>query len=1091
MQKNGPAKIPKFTSFRPKPSPPQDTSRKGIQSQPSKGNSDQDGSRYGKRSDSIEDTEKERRAQYSTPKPALSSKGPDPSGYQDKVFVIDRRGDSDNVRYGSIHRYSIPRYSRAGHGSVVGLHPSIKIDRVNSTEKSLVLYYKFSPATRNKQIFAKIHSQEENYVRPDNDDLVEELEKNYILLDRRNRTSSGGNMEGLQATSDLPDSNGDENYPGSEVKARPSADSEKQASYSSESKATGDFPGNTYPSSALAATGSSLSRKVEQEPGNPQAWLALIQHQDVLQSHRKAGRRATSSERRSYADIKVSLYEKALKTVTDSSFIEILLEGLLNEARLIWDDNRLRKKWEDALLKCSRSRRLWVRYLNFLQTASNKFKFDDIKAAYVKCFQMLRQPESSDTRGTDAETDAYLLLRLTLFLRDAGFPEQAVAIWQATWEWNARRPRRNFENPVDAGSAEEAMKRSIEDFWDAEVPRIGEHNSLGWASYCSQQEDLPPSEAHYSGVVGNSVSVLEEWGTIEVREEEANSQPARTSDDTNEEDPFRVVLFSDIKDFLLSFSVSNSLHLVNSFLLFCQLPPLPTNTDVVSWWEDIFVRNRTIRKIQSTSDPSESLSPPCHTDKGNSQAAKQSPFELSVPNFCTCSDALYARSQAWFSAFRSLRTSGHELSPSADLEWVNGVLESLIDTPVAGDEFLEYYIAFELFYFPNRARKAVKSLIKKQQSNLKLYNAYALVEYRLDKPDKGQDALRKAIQMSSTANPDTTLLRRTLIWETLEAEGTEAALSQFLATSGVPQARQDPGSLDAPTILSIQKDLLSNRDLGISLKSSLQILSSIDLLILLSYLTNPQPLEAALAIFNTNIFLLSTSLPPTSTTHQLLHQSLARLLYHHATRAPSFQPSLLRATLAQTITLFPTNTIFLSLYAWNESRFRINDRVRTIVRDILDPPSQSNSTAASTSTAIPLRPQSQLIPHLFAISTELARHPTLGSNAHTIRSAFERALSPHSSSSSFFSASTSALAETTAHSPLLWSLYFSFEMQTGELKRAKDVFYRAIAACPWVKELYLLPWNYLKDIMGREELRGIYELVGERELRVRVAVEGD
>lgn len=49
---------------------------------------------------------------------------------------------------------------------------------------------------------------------------------------------------------------------------------------------------------------------------------------------------------------------------------------------------------------------------------------------------------------------------------------------------------------------------------------------------------------------------------------------------------------------------------------------------------------------------------------------------------------------------------------------------------------------------------------------------------------------------------------------------------------------------------------------------------------------------------------------------------------------------------------------------------------------------------------------------------------------------------------------------------------------------AKMVFYRAVRACPWVKELYLVPFKYLRGAMPLEEAKGIYEMVVDKELRV-------
>ena len=80
-------------------------------------------------------------------------------------------------------------------------------------------------------------------------------------------------------------------------------------------------------------------------------------------------------------------------------------------------------------------------------------------------------------------------------------------------------------------------------------------------------------------------------------------------------------------------------------------------------------------------------------------------------------------------------------------------------------------------------------------------------------------------------------------------------------------------------------------------------------------------------------------------------------------------------------------------------------------------------------------------------------------------------------------------SEVGAKSTLLWRTYFLFEAGIGELRKARDVFYRAIRACPWAKVLYVLQFVHLQRIMGTSELKGVYEMMVERELRIHVPLE--
>ena len=251
----------------------------------------------------------------------------------------------------------------------------------------------------------------------------------------------------------------------------------------------------------------------------------------------------------------------------------------------------------------------------------------------------------------------------------------------------------------------------------------------------------------------------------------------------------------------------------------------------------------------------------------------------------------------------------------------------------------------------------------------------------------------------------------------------------------------------------------------LSLGAYSQASFAIECLFLFVYLRNAQSLSAATSEFKSNTALLSAHIPSNSSSHEYLYQSFVRLVYHHATHTHSFKPSDIRSFLAETIAQFPQNTIFLSLYAWNEVRFRIDDRVRSIVKEVI-----LGSSGDTKSKA-----QESVIPHFFAVYTELHRGVTFGSNISTVRSTFERAVESDSG----------------AHCAGLWKLYFQFELSRSEPERAKRVFWRSLGACPWAKDLYMLAFEHLRreKVMDEADLRGVYDLMVEKELRVHVQIQ--
>lgn len=224
-------------------------------------------------------------------------------------------------------------------------------------------------------------------------------------------------------------------------------------------------------------------------------------------------------------------------------------------------------------------------------------------------------------------------------------------------------------------------------------------------------------------------------------------------------------------------------------------------------------------------------------------------------------------------------------------------------------------------------------------------------------------------------------------------------------------------------------------------------------------------------------------------TIELLHQSRARFIHYHVRTSTLYKPSYIRTLLTESISLFPHNTMFLSLFAWNESRFRIEERVRDTIRDITTHPVTGNE---SGNTDDLLTAQVPVTSHLFSIYTELSRPVHAGSTIHSARAAFEKAITGPDTSSTLQSPSTARSNLT------LWKLYILFELSHHDIRRAKDVFYRGMRACPWSKELVMLAFSHLRadllgerrdEGMGFDELRRVYNVLVEKELRIHVDIE--
>lgn len=156
--------------------------------------------------------------------------------------------------------------------------------------------------------------------------------------------------------------------------------------------------------------------------------------------------------------------------------------------------------------------------------------------------------------------------------------------------------------------------------------------------------------------------------------------------------------------------------------------------------------------------------------------------------------------------------------------------------------------------------------------------------------------------------------------------------------------------------------------------------------------------------------------------------------------------------LSRFIEFFPRNTILLSLFEWSDSSLRVVDETRSLVHD---------KVLSSSQDCISSR--------VFAIRHELTR-----GNANSTKAAFEHAVA----------------SDTCKASVSLWVSYIRFSASQTSLRgKAKDVFYRALRRCPGSKEVMMEAFGTLDKVMGKEELRAVYDTMVSKGLRIHVDLE--
>ena len=104
---------------------------------------------------------------------------------------------------------------------------------------------------------------------------------------------------------------------------------------------------------------------------------------------------------------------------------------------------------------------------------------------------------------------------------------------------------KDFEDVLDA----------LELFWESEVPRTGEPNAIGWASWDANgrpearpspfSKPLPPPSSHPDRYT--------RWALNEASGDRLHPLPSRSFDNPDDDDPYATILFSDVRPLLVEF----------------------------------------------------------------------------------------------------------------------------------------------------------------------------------------------------------------------------------------------------------------------------------------------------------------------------------------------------------------------------------------------------------------------------------------------------------------------------------------------------------------------------------------------------------
>ncbi|RVD87427.1 uncharacterized protein DFL_001662 [Arthrobotrys flagrans] len=970
-------------------------------------------------------------------------------------YQVDTKGDPHNITYGTIHRYNIPKYWRYGRGGIVGLGRGVKIESDKGDGKGLVVGKAGGKGDgrargwayaleESRQLRVKVAGDEENKGFVEGWEFIElpgrgtkrkRADEEEWMVERDYRSIEGmqrGQVSSLEEDLEEIDSSDDE-----------------AAAFDA------DVKERTI----------KLSRLVEAEPQNIDAWFSLMEHQEtiVYGNKEKRRRKVRQGEKRSLEEVKLGILEKAISKNEGNSRLQL---AYMKIATSIWEPPKVKAKWDD-LLSTNSAIDLWQGYLNFRQTDFVSFKYRECLKVYEECIgklrgRILRYGTTEDEKVKLEDLLLYVIIRATTFMDQAGFSELSLGIWQGILEMNSSAPK-IFASAPDSLTEHERLLDSFGTFWDSEVLRIGEPGGKGWAAYAEEDigefadpKDLPDDYSPSDDLKLSDKDFFGAW--FDKEKVLLGKLPARTTDEIEEDDPFRVILFSDIRSFLWKFrSQDIKGKLGDAFLAFTGIVS-PT-----SYQNDAFFRTDLAKASEA------SLTKWFWNDIGDAGTkliawvdgipmeaerrlrVTRNPFLFRSSHLPLDSSTLFASSW-WFSSTEiSDRGRGR----------VGFCIAMLKDFALRISDERLALISFSLEYKRNPTNKKIaKQFLKKHSNSLKMWNAYATSEIAQGNKDAAIGVYQTALKMSAGFSGDQQRfaieLWRSWIWNEVDEGHEDAALDILFAIPDGHSAIGRRYERGASTLLKtrrfledLQHRMYSQRDLEVSLAYA-------ELHSLFLYLSmtdrDPvvilKPLDELIGDFEES--------GKTDCVEEA-YMSKARVFFRYALTARAYKASVFRIFLDGAIKKFPDNTAFLSLFVWNEARSKIEYRIRTML---------ATDTGSDEGTG-------SVVKWVFSIWAEMQMSAGNNVNVSGVRNLFERAVE----------------CERTKSSIQIWILYLQFEVRQSQPGRAKDVFFRAIRACPWSKDIVLSGFKLLQSILDFGEMRKVYGVMQEKELRVHVDIE--
>ncbi|XP_054712994.1 nuclear exosome regulator NRDE2-like [Uloborus diversus] len=469
----------------------------------------------------------------------------------ERAFREDPRLDPENVQFDCFEQTKIARY-KSRHVVPFGF---------SSSEKTF--WSNFAPK-KNKKEFVRYCSQKAIK------SLIKNLTNETVIIDK---SSSPHNLNFIPLSksvkNDVLQCSTKPSFDGVSVDWKSYIDTNSKEK--SDDKIAPDIPLEFKEKIVL------FNKILTESPHDVQMWLDFVDFQDELFSIQQKTNAGCGLTEDSIIEKKISILDKALKHNPKSV--------PLNVARLNLCKNKLKPDdlvavWENLIFVHPNSIEIWLGYLNFMLTNITLFHASTIQKIYSKCLLTLSRLSEGLVKSHEPPQDIipnmiYIFSQLCFVLKNTGYTEKAIALYQALIELNIF-----CEVPMALLTASEKIS-CFEPFWDSGAARIGEDGAIGWAATVSQKKivsDKIISESDLNNledeILCKRLSLSKAWIEFEKLRENHHWLPWRpnpeydqTDDDIDDID--RCVSFDNISRFLFSVtSEEDKFILIKNFIKF-------------------------------------------------------------------------------------------------------------------------------------------------------------------------------------------------------------------------------------------------------------------------------------------------------------------------------------------------------------------------------------------------------------------------------------------------------------------------------------------------------------------------------------------